>query len=289
MDNATPAVLVSRQHRTAPEIVLPATTNSWIQVAPGGMARMEARLSGQAFAPHRHDTYAVAITMAGVQSFRYRGAARHSLPGQVVVIHPDELHDGRAGDGAVFRYRSLYLQPTVLQDILGGRSLPFLDGGVSNHPRLRRATRALLDDLTRPLDGPELDDGLHELAVALLEAAGASPKPARVDYAAVQRAREYVEAHLDDTIELPTLAQACGRDRWQLSRDFRAVLGSSPYRYALLRRLDRARTMMRTGCSLADVATACGFADQSHFTRHFKKTFGMTPRTWSTHERSRPD
>lgn len=265
------------------------SAHNWIARAPGGVSRLEACFSGQAFAPHRHDTYAVAITIAGVQSFRYRGAARHSLPGQVVVIHPDELHDGRAGDGAVFRYRSLYLQPSDLQSILGGRSLPFLDGGVSSHPRLVRATRALLDDLTRPLESPECDDGLHDLAIALLEAAGAPLKPARVDYAAVQCAREYVHTHLDDVIDLATLAQACGRDRWQLSRDFRAVLGASPYRYALLRRLDRARALMRTGHTLADVASACGFADQSHFTRHFKKTFGMTPGNWSTHERSRPD
>lgn len=263
--------------------------HNWIARAPGEVSRMEACFTGQPFAPHRHDTYAIAITVAGVQSFRYRGAARHSLPGQVVVIHPDELHDGRAGDGAVFRYRSMYLKPLVLQPILRGRPLPFLDGGVSSHPNLVRATHALLDDLTRPLESTECDDGVYDLAIALLQAAGVPQKSARVDYAAVKLAREYVEAHLDETIELATLAQACGRDRWQLSRDFRAVLGASPYRYALLRRLDRAREMMHTGHALADVASACGFADQSHFSRHFKKTFGMTPRTWSTHERSRPD
>ena len=280
--------LAITQGRVSRNAALPKSAHNWIARAAGEVSRLEACFTGQAFAPHRHDTYAVAITMAGVQSFRYRGAARQSLPGQVVVIHPDELHDGRAGDGAVFRYRSLYLQPADLQTILGGRSLPFLDGGVSSHPHLVRATRALLDDLTRPLESPEYDDGLHDLAIALLEAAGARQKPARVDYAAVQRAREYIEAHLDDAIELTTLAQICGRDRWQLSRDFRAVLGASPYRYAVLRRLDRARTLMRAGNSLADVASACGFADQSHFTRHFKKTFGMTPKAWSTHEGSRP-
>jgi AraC-like DNA-binding protein len=266
---------------------LPATAQNWVHAAPGRIARLEACLSGQAFTPHRHDTYAVAITLAGVQSFRYRGAMRHSLPGQVVVIHPDELHDGRAGNGDTFRYRSLYLQPAELQTILGGRPLPFLEGGVSGHAGLERAARALLDDLTRALDPPEFDDGLHDLALALREAAGAASKPARVDYAAVQRAREYVDAHLDDTIDLAELSRVCGRDRWQLSRDFRAVLGASPYRYGVFRRLDRARALMRAGQSLADVASACGFADQSHFQRHFKKSFGMTPKAWATHERSR--
>ena len=103
-------------------------------------------------------------------------------------------------------------------------------------------------------------------------------------FATVLRAREHIEAHLDDTFELADLERACDRDRWQLSRDFRSVLGASPYRYWIHRRLDRARALIRAGHSLADVASACGFADQSHFTRHFKKTYGVTPKVWCRHE-----
>ena len=42
---------------------------------------------------HRHDTYAIGCTLAGVQSFHYRRGLRHSLPGGVLVLHPDEAHD----------------------------------------------------------------------------------------------------------------------------------------------------------------------------------------------------
>ena len=69
--------------------------------------RIEAFFSGVGFDPHRHDTYAIGTTLAGVQAFRYRGAARRSLPGQVFVLHPDETHDGRAGTAQGFRYRIL--------------------------------------------------------------------------------------------------------------------------------------------------------------------------------------
>ena len=263
---------------------MPPLSSNWVSRAPGEVGRLEACFSGQPFAPHRHDTYAVAITLAGVQSFRYRGVTQHSLPGQIVVIHPDELHDGRAGDGTTFRYRGLYLRPSELQNVLGGCALPFLEGGVSSHPPLLRAAWTLLDDLTRALDTAEFEDGLHGLALALLGVANVRSKQARVDYAAVLRAREHIEAHLDDTFELADLERACDRDRWQLSRDFRSVLGASPYRYWIHRRLDRARAMIRAGHSLADVASACGFADQSHFTRHFKKTYGVTPKVWCRHE-----
>jgi AraC-like DNA-binding protein len=65
--------------------------------------------------------------------------------------------------------------------------------------------------------------------------------------------------------------------RYELARQFRAVYGTSPYRYSLLRRLDFARGGLRRGEHLVDLAVAAGFADQAHFTRMFASTYGMTP------------
>jgi AraC-like DNA-binding protein len=59
-----------------------------------GVERADVDLSTCAFEPHRHDTYAIGITTAGVQVFHYRGSRRVCLPGQLHVLHPDELHDG---------------------------------------------------------------------------------------------------------------------------------------------------------------------------------------------------
>lgn len=55
------------------------------------------------------------MTLHGVSAFRYRGAARRALPGQLFVLHPDEIHDGRAGTGDGFRYRSLYIEPRLIR------------------------------------------------------------------------------------------------------------------------------------------------------------------------------
>src|SRR5262245_60351044 len=65
-----------------------------------GLERIEARFAGEGYALHRHDTYAIGLTLHGVQSFWYRGERRFSLPGNVIVLHPDELHDGGAGTEA---------------------------------------------------------------------------------------------------------------------------------------------------------------------------------------------
>ena len=89
-----------------------------IKVAPvsGGIERIEAHFHGDAFAPHRHDTYALGLTLQGVQTFRYRGAVRYSQPGNIIVLHPDELHDGGAGTEDGLRYRMMYLPPETLID-----------------------------------------------------------------------------------------------------------------------------------------------------------------------------
>nr|WP_225908003.1 AraC family transcriptional regulator [Hyphomonas sediminis] len=271
------------------EVTEPA--ENWFVEAPGDIHRIEACLTGAAYAPHRHDTYTIGITLSGIQSFTYRGAERASYPGQAVILHPDEKHDGRAGDDAAFRYRAAYISPADIQEALNGRALPFVEGGVSIDARLQRSATALLGDYERPLSRLEYQDGLYDLAIALQAAAGAGVVIKRVNREAAAGARDYIEANLSSGFSLEDLEHATGHCRWQLSRDFRAMFGTSPYRYLILRRLDLARRMMRDGGTIAEIAHECGFSDQSHFGRAFKQAFGLTPKTWlgsvrNSHDRS---
>ena len=248
--------------------------------APGPLDRVEALFAGAAYAPHRHDTYAIGMTMTGVQRFDYRGSTRNSLRGGLVILHPDEVHDGRAGDERPFGYRTAYVAPADILSILDGRPLPFVASGVSMCPRLRRAVLALLEDLARPMADLELEDALYDLATALEQAAEVAVTAPIVNRTAACRARDYIDTRVEDQFSLADLEAATGHGRWQLSRDFRAMFGTSPYRYLLMRRIDRARSMMLAGHGIAESAMAGGFADQSHFSRMFKRTFGLTPDAW---------
>lgn len=253
---------------------------NWFVEAPGDIQRIEACLTGVAFAPHRHDTYTIGITLGGIQSFTYRGVERASRPGQVVVLHPDEQHDGRAGDSKAFRYRAAYIPPADIQRALNGQTLPFVQGGVSTDARLHEAATALLRDFERPLSSLEYQDALYDLALALQAAAGVTVAIRRASLEAATAARDYIEASLSRGFSLEDLERETGHCRWQLSRCFRAVFGTSPYRYLTLRRLDQARRMIRDGGAIAAIAYDCGFSDQSHFGRVFKQTYGLTPKAW---------
>jgi AraC-like DNA-binding protein len=258
----------------------------WIRIAPScaGLERVEAFFAGHGFDPHRHDTYAIGHTIQGVQSFRYRGAARTSVPGQVFVLHPDETHDGRAGTRDGFRYRILYVEPRLIHDALSQThgALPFVRDVVSNDPVLARAILPALEDIESPLEDLQRDQTVLDLgeALAAADTALAPRRSSARHWRAVARARDCLEANLAKGVGSSELEALTGLSRYDLARQFRACLGTSPYRYLVMRRLDRARVLIRRGKSLADVALASGFADQSHLTRHFKKAYGVSPGAW---------
>ena len=92
---------------------------SIVDPADGSLQRLAARFGGHAYDLHRHETYAVGLTLWGAQSFHYRGDLRTSSAGQVMVIHPDEAHDGHAGVDEGFAYRMLYIDPGAVSAALG--------------------------------------------------------------------------------------------------------------------------------------------------------------------------
>lgn len=250
--------------------------------ASRGIERIEAQFRGNAFSLHRHDTYALGVTLAGVQTFRYRGEARFSLPGNVIVIHPDELHDGGAGTETGLRYRMLYLPPERVIEAAGGRRrLPFVRTPILRDDELRQGLLEALGDLQGEPSGLAWDDLLVRFAESLWKHADADGAKMRsVAHGAVKRCREFLHDNSDRSVTSDELEQVTGLDRYSLARHFRAMLGTSPHRYLVMRRLEKGRSLMAAGLSLSDAAVASGFADQSHFTRHFKSAFGLTPGRW---------
>src|SRR5262245_15020055 len=138
--------------------------------ASAGLLRLEACLAAHAYRPHRHDTYAIGITLAGVQRYNYRRSRRESLPGEVVVLYPDELHDGEAGTEMGLLYRMLYIRPETVRDALGTRAhaLPFVRDGHSKDRRLAEAVLGAVEDFSRPLTPLEVDEAVLDVAEALL-------------------------------------------------------------------------------------------------------------------------
>jgi AraC-like DNA-binding protein len=246
-----------------------------------GLQRLRAGFSGHAYDRHRHESYAVGVTETGLQCFHYRGAAWASTRGRVIVLYPDEVHDGHAGAPTGFVYSMLYVDPSLIAAALGGRALPFCVEPVFDDPALRRILASAFVDFPQPIEDLALPSLVAALAEALSRHGGALPPATRVSRQALVTARDLLDATAGP-VSAATLEAETGVDRYALARGFRACFGTSPHRYLIGRRLDRVKAEIARGISLADAAYAAGFADQSHMTRHFKSRFGLTPGRYAT-------
>jgi AraC-like DNA-binding protein len=253
-----------------------------------GVARLRARLQREAYTTHRHDTYTVALTDSGVQEFDYRGRVHRSLAGQVVLLHPDEPHNGRAGTEGGFGYRTLYVDPATLLDAVRAidpraSTLPFVSDPVRDDAELRRV---LIDAFDGPIEALRAQALVWSVARALCRATRHNPDARPANAApALQRAREHLAAHCTRIVHAGELEALTGLSRFELCTQFKRCFGTTPYRYLLMRRLDAVRARLRHGERLSDVALDCGFADQAHMTRVFKAAVGFTPRRFAALQR----
>ena len=101
----------------------------------------------------------------------------------------------------------------------------------------------------------------------------------RLSAGALRRVREYVQLHLDESIDLSRLAAVAGLSMHHFAREFKQSAGVTPHHYLIQERVERAQQMLaQTDLSLAEITYAVGFSDQGHLARHFRGLLGTTPR-----------
>lgn len=104
-----------------------------------------------------------------------------------------------------------------------------------------------------------------------------------------RRAKAFIDAHLSENISLAELARECSLSVAQFARAFKRSTGVPPYQFLTERRIERARELLQhTALPLADVAIRCGFADQSHFTKVFRRVAGVSPGSFRATSRAMP-
>lgn len=246
-----------------------------------GVEVLHARFVRHAYVPHSHPTWTVAVVDHGAARFEVDASQQRADRGELFVLEPETVHTGMAAVPEGWAYQVLYLDPALLHD---------WDERDAPAPRAARwvafRDRALRDSLHRMhaileagTVGLELDEAVLGAVEALMPHLRPGPPRARdrPEHAAVRRARAYLAEHWDQTVPLAELASFAGLTRFELVRRFRQQTGLTPHAFQTNLRVARAREMLGAGDPLARVAAACGFADQPHFTRTFRRAVGVTP------------
>lgn len=263
----------------------------WI-AARSGVEAWSSAWTGHAPPRHSHDAYQISFTRAGLGQFVVRGRSSPSPAGNLVIIEPGQVHEVYPDGGSSWTFDTLYLDEESIDGLAGD---PARRGERSAAPTAddRLATRFSLLHRAIVDRSPiiEQEDRLVGL-VQVIDGLRHEPPPSKIPETSLHRVRDFLDECPEPGVSLADLAALADLSPSHLSRSFRREFGLPPHAYLIQVRVSRARTLLRRGMPVIEVATCVGFADQAHLTRHFRRLVGVTPghyRSGSTNVQDRPD
>jgi len=225
---------------------------------------------------HVHDAWTLLIVDDGEVRYDLDRHKRGTPSDTVSLLPPQVPHNGSSVTPQGFRKRVLYLDMTQLDESFIG---PTVDGPDLADPLLRRHVGQLHKALANRGDEFEAESRLALISERLREQL--RPRPAfgstEPDRGIAQSLRGLLDERLLEGIALAEAARLLHTHPTHLVRTFSGAFGIAPHQYMTSRRVDLARRLLLDGQPPGEAATAAGFYDQSHLTRHFKRVVGTTP------------
>jgi AraC-like DNA-binding protein len=248
----------------------------------------------QDFPRHWHDELYLCAILNGTGYVQSPAGNFSTPPGALVMLPAGEVHANRKM-GCTFRciFIGLKAVQNAVEKFIERRvsGLNFRTGLIKDARTMAGFLRMHRSfDESRSGIGREhaLFDFLQKLVARHSAAFLALPRDGNED-AEVRRSKQFLAEHYAERVTLDELARLTGLSPYHLNRSFCRKIGMPPHAYQLHVRVSRAKSALETGSSIARVAMATGFADQSHFTRHFKRLAGVTPARYWRHRKNVQD
>lgn len=255
-----------------------------------GVDLLVARDTTHRYESHFHEEYVVSVFGSGSQ--RHRVGRRQSVAtaGSLVLIRPGEPHTGEpAVVGGNWSHRAFYPDADSLHGIanalFSGSDVGYLDfpanpllDDVRANGQIAAYHRAVCDESVDPADRQQAFVEAMELLLLRYARVGRSPRKPGGERSALNAAIVCMHDRFGDPdLSVSDLAQAAGLSQFYFMRSFLNATGMTAHSYLVQLRLNAARGRLAAGAQAAAVAVECGFFDQSHLIRHFRRVYGVTP------------
>jgi AraC-like DNA-binding protein len=246
-----------------------------------------ARHHSFAFEPHFHSTVCLALIVSGALKLTIGRRTETAAKGAFVFISAGDVHAGHATSTAQgWVMRTLHVAPGNLAEQMRNRGLGAeadlpIRSGIRNERALADLFFGIHACAQTDDDRLKRDESLERLVSVLAAHAepahrgeAGAPTESRTE---AKRIRDYIEDRLFEQIRLSDLSKLVSMPPYTVVRVFRRTFGIPPHRYHTQRRVDAAQKLIRDRVPLSSISHLCGFADQAHLTRAFRRTLGYTP------------
>ena len=231
---------------------------------------------------HTHETFSIGAVLSGQAQYWNQRKRDDTGRGCVVLINPGDVHACNPHADSAWAYRMLFIERTWLAQLQ--REI-----GLSRHQDLQMFSqvqsheRVVYDDLNclfeqlwQPAGKLAKETALVDFLIRLHAQFDTVVFELKSNHR-LSRAAEFIAAHCLDDLGLAEICQAAQLSRSYLIRAFRQQYGMTPHAFLLNQRIHHAQALLKRGQAIVDVAFDCGFADQAHFQRVFKRHVAATP------------
>ncbi|MFA0568479.1 MAG: helix-turn-helix domain-containing protein [Vibrio gallaecicus] len=244
---------------------------------------IQAQYQEFAFQRHYHLDFHIGLITQGQQKFIYKGTSHHVGSGQVVIMPPDELHDGHSKLDSGYEVRVFSVSPQWFQDLAdpdkNAHNLSFSELILSDQASFLQL-RNLHQLLIQPNISQLAQDCLpYEGFSTIVDryAQFGSKVNVQLGNKDVDSLKSYLLENLDQPVRLNHLSELCDLTTTQFQRHFKNKMGITPYAWLSRLRMEQSMRLIKSGVCGTEVALQVGFYDQAHFSKAFKTVFGVPP------------
>ena len=250
----------------------------------GGIELLDAKYEKQNFSRHSHEGYTVGVIEKGAQRF-FRTGGNHIAPeDSIILVNADEVHNGHSATDGGWEYKAMYPLPEqfahITQELSGNISgAPYFPQPVVYDPELANQLRLVFNTVNTSSNRLLRETVMYAAMVKLISRHGKSTVSELVNKKVpqVQLVKEFLDDFPQANVSLEELSKLANISPFHLARTFQKQFGLPPHAYQIQAKIRLAKTKLRQGYNISDTAQECGFHDQSHLHRHFKKALGVTP------------
>lgn len=242
-----------------------------------GLEVLRARSSDHRFPVHCHSTFVIEQVTRGADWCCLNDLTAEK--GDVMVHAPSTAHTGGPIANASLEYFAIYPSSEMFDDFADADSEVLLG---KTFVCKDRSVKRLMRELSNCINQSRLVSQFESVLKRLLhQLVSSTEQPALCNDSdpldQIDQAKKFLEQNCRQEISIVALAERFGLSQFHFIRKFKKIVGITPRQYLICRRVAMGKELIANGQSIISAALDCGFSDQSHFTRCFKRVTGYSP------------
>ena len=228
-----------------------------------------------AYKDHLHEELSVGYIEEGASILNVNGKDYHMEAGEAIIIYPYVSHKCQPVDINNWRFTMIYIRNEFCEEMFnhlgGNKAIGIKKLGASEFDQIKCLAEVLKSDTC----GFDKEVELISTLIQLLKLEDVAIK--FESSKKLMEIKAYIEENFLKTLSLTDIEKTFGINKFILIRNFRKKFNATPNAYQLQMRVNYGKGLLKSSNDIADVALRSGFYDQAHFTKEFKKAYGITP------------